>query len=107
MTLHSSDATRLKFSNSPTGAASDTITVSIPANQSTSADFYVQGFDSTGSVGYTASAPTYGTLNSTVPLAPSGLVIQSPGGFGANFTMSTGVGNATLNMLQREVRSYA
>ena len=36
-----------------------------------------------GSVGYTASASGYGTVSGNVTLGPSGLVIESPGGYNA------------------------
>ena len=98
VTVHSKDAARLKFSNTPNGAASDTITVKIPVNQHVSADFYAHAYDSSGSVGYSASAPVYGTVDSTVALAPSGLVIKTPTGMGTDFVMSTGTANATLEV---------
>lgn len=111
VTLTSSDTTRLQFAcvvNSsacsttppttfPAGAG--TINVEIPQNQTQSANFYMRGYAGTGSVPYTISAPGYGTVAATVPLAPSGFIIQTPGGFGSNFTTTVGAGaDATLNV---------
>jgi len=98
VTLQSQDPTRLMFSTSPTGTASQSINVTIPLNQTVTPDFYVQAFDSVGTVGYTVSAPSFGSVNSVVTLAPSGLVIQSPAGFGSDFIMTLGVGDATLSI---------
>ena len=53
VTIASSDPSKLKFSTTPTGTTSGTITVTIPQNQSSSPEFYVHAFDSTGSVSYT------------------------------------------------------
>jgi len=99
VTLHSSDSTKLKFANTASGTGSDTITVIIAQNQTSSTDFYVRGYGSSGSVPYTISASSYGTVNTQMPLGPSGLAIQTPGGLGTNFTMSLGGGfDATLTV---------
>ena len=98
VTLQSKDPTRMKFSTSATGTPATSINVTIPANQTSSPDFYVLAYDSTGSVEYTATTTGYGSIDTTVPLAPSGLVIQTPSGAGADFSMSLGVGNATLTI---------
>ena len=79
VTIHSSDISRLKFANTSTGTGSDTITVTIPQNQTNSPDFYIRGYDSSGAIPFTVSANGYGTVNTTMPLGPSGLAIcQNP-----------------------------
>jgi len=96
VTIHSSDASRLKFATTSTGTGSDTITVTIPQNQTISPDFYIRGYDSSGSVPYTVSANGYGTVNTTMPLGASGLVIGTPAGKGLDFTMHTSDPDAYL-----------
>jgi hypothetical protein len=96
MTITSLDQTRLLFSTTPTGNALSTITVTFPANQTVSPDFYAHAYGSTGTVSYTISADTYGSVTSNVTLAPSGLVIQVPGGGDTSFIMPLGPTPATL-----------
>jgi len=98
VTVHSNQASKLKFSNTPDGATSDTIQVTIPFNHNSSSDFYAHAFDSSGPVGYTISAPGYGSVDSTVTLAASGLVIQTPFGVGKDFTTAPGMTDATLTV---------
>ncbi len=104
VTVATKDSTRLKFATSLSGTPSDSINLTIPANQLVTPDFYVLGYDSTGSAGYTATAPGYGTIEGTVALAPSGLVIHSPTGYatapglGADFTMPPGLVDATIEV---------
>ena len=100
VTITSGDPTKLKFGAVVGGVAtpSNAITVTIPQNQSATPEFFVYGLDSVGSVPYTISAPGYGSINSTVPLAPSGLVIRTPQGYGNDFTTNTAVGDATLEV---------
>jgi Putative Ig domain/PKD domain len=98
VTVHSQDSSKLKFSTTPTGATSDTITVTISQSQSVSPDFYAHAFDSTGTVAYTISSTGYGSVGSTVTMAPSGLLILSPTGPDGDFTMSLGTANATLSI---------
>jgi Putative Ig domain/PKD domain len=107
VTLQSLDSTRLLFAcppqgNTPlctpaNGASSSSITVTIPQNSSQSASFFVRAYDSAGSIGYTISAPGLGMLPATIPLAPSGFAIQTPGGGFGNFSMPNHIA-ATLNV---------
>ena len=107
VTLQSLDSTRLLFACPPqgaspvctpaNGASSSSITVTIPQNSSQSADFFVRAYDSAGSIGYTISAPGLGMLPATIPLAPSGFAIQTPGGGFGGFSMTNGI-TATLTM---------
>jgi Putative Ig domain len=96
VTIQSLDATKLLFSTTPTGATHDSLALTIPANQSTSPDFYAHVYAGSGTVGYTLSSASYGSVSSTVTLAPSGLVILSPFGFGQSFTMTANSADATL-----------
>jgi hypothetical protein len=105
VTLTSLDTARLLFACPPastactpaTGASSPSITVTIPQNSSQSAGFFMRGYDSAGSIGYTISSSNFGSVNATVPLAPSGFAIQTPGGGFGGFNMLTGQ-VATLNV---------
>jgi hypothetical protein len=97
VTLTSSDS-RLQFASSPTGASSTTLNVTIPQNQATSSDFYIRGYDSSGTISYTISANGYGQVSSTVQLGPSGFLIHTPAGFGSNFSMGLGGSDAELDI---------
>ena len=92
VTVHSQDATKLKFSATTTGATSDTIQVTIPSGQSTTPDFYADAFDSSGPVAYTVSSPAYGSMDATVALAPSGFSVTAPS------TMTVSPPNATVTV---------
>jgi hypothetical protein len=95
VTITSPDPSLLVFSTTPTGNVSGTsntapptasITVTIPAGQTITPDFYAHAYGSSGTVSCNVSAPGYGTATATVTLAPSGLVIVSPFGTDANFS---------------------
>ncbi len=108
VTLQSLDTTKLQFACPPqgltpvctpaSGASSPSVTVTIPQNSSQSANFFVRAYDSVGSVQYTISAPNKGTITTTMPLAPSGFVIQTPGGGFGSFSMTLNGLDATLNV---------
>jgi hypothetical protein len=109
VTLSSNDPTRLLFACPPqggtpqctpaTGASAASITVNIPQNSSQSANFIMRGYDSTGTITYSLSAPGKGTNTGSVTLAPSGFMIQTPGGGFGGFTISQGNNlGATLNV---------
>jgi hypothetical protein len=108
VTITSLNPSQLLFSTTPTGTPqgsppvvappSASITVKIPAGGTSTPAFYAHAYGSSGSVSYTAYADGYGTATSTVTLAPSGLVIQSPFGTDANFsaTIDT-IANLVIN----------
>ena len=100
VTLTSSDPSKLRFSSAADSVdVSGSITVTIPPGHANSSDFYVQALGNTGTVGYTATAAGFGTVNGTVTLASSGFVIQSPGGSGApSFQAPVGFGPANLSV---------
>src|SRR5262249_17037070 len=70
ITLSSSDTNKLRFSNTANAPGTDSITVPVQGNQSTSLDFFVQGLGSSGTVTYTATAPGFGMNTGTVTLQP-------------------------------------
>ena len=84
-----SNSGSLLLSTSATAAGSGSITITVPVGQS-SANFYLQSLASSGTVTYSASAPGYTSRTASVGLAPSGIVIAGPFGFG--FPLSTNVG---------------
>jgi hypothetical protein len=77
LTITSNDPSKVKFSATPDGAGSGSLTLDLPPNAHGTPDFYVQGFDKTGSVTYTAQANGFGTATGTVTLAPSGIVFTT------------------------------
>lgn len=92
LTITSLNPSLLLFSTTPTGncatspcqvgtaPATATITVTFGANQSISPDFYAHVYGSSGSVQYSLSSPNYGTITSSITLAPSGLVLVNEEG---------------------------
>jgi hypothetical protein len=105
VTITSSNPSLLLFSTTPTGnaaggtcgtAACYVITLTIPANQSVTPQFYAHAYGSSGTAPYTASATGYGTQDGSVTLAPSGLIIESPFGPDTAFQMTLGSAPATL-----------
>jgi hypothetical protein len=75
ITITSNNPSQLLLSTSSTGAGSASIVVTVPANATSGAEFYVYGLASSGSPTYTASAAGMGSATGTVTLAPSGIVI--------------------------------
>ena len=107
VTLTSSNPTLLMFSSpegsnglpTATGPSVSTLMVTIPQNSSQSGNFYIRAYGSSGTVAYTISAPgSYGSVQGTVQLAPSGFQIQTPGGGFGNFSMDLNSLPATLNV---------
>lgn len=98
VTVRSDDSSKLKFSTTVGGAGLAEIKFVMQSNRTISPEFYVQGFASTGSVGYTVDVPGFGTANGTVTLAPSGFVIKSVNGIGQNFVVVSGTGNPTFDV---------
>jgi hypothetical protein len=76
-----------QLSVSPTSAAQDSITVTIPAG-STSATYYLQGEGNARTVTYTASASGYVSKTATITCTPSAIVIAGPAGLGHAFSAS-------------------
>ncbi len=97
MTIQSSDPSRLKFATTATGPGSASIQVTIQQGFTNSAPFFVRAYDSTGSIPYTLSAPGFAPVTVSMPLAPSGFLINTPQGFGVNFG-TTPAFDATLDI---------
>ncbi|HET7697241.1 MAG TPA: PKD domain-containing protein [Vicinamibacterales bacterium] len=74
VTISSADPSKVLLSASG-GAGSPSITVTVPAGQTSSASFYVQALAYTGAFDITASAPGYGSGTAAMTLTPSGFVI--------------------------------
>jgi hypothetical protein len=79
----------LQLSSSATAAGANSITITVPAGQS-SASYYIQSSGDTGTVNYTGSAPGYQSKTASVTLTPSGVVIAGPFGFGFPLTAAPG-----------------
>ena len=89
VTLTSSNASNLQFACGSTAAGSGcstgtgspatsgTITVTIPQNQTQSASFYAIGLGAPGSVSYTISGGSFGSLQASVTIVPATLMVQA------------------------------
>jgi hypothetical protein len=85
VTLTSGDPGLLLLSLNATDAGAASIIVHIPAGMN-NGTYYLQALGTGGTVTYTASATGYSNKIGTVTLAPSGLVLAGPFGFGMFFT---------------------
>ena len=74
VTITSADPSKVLLSASG-GAGSPSITVTVPAGQTSSAAFYVQALTDTGTSDVTASAPGFASGTTAMSLYPSGFVI--------------------------------
>jgi hypothetical protein len=99
VTVTSSDATKVRFSTSPTTAGTGSLTLNVEAGRNSTAIFYVQALANTGAVAYSATASGFGSANATVNLFPSGFVLQGPFGVGSNFITTTGAANSDLTVI--------
>jgi len=94
VTLTSNSPSLLLLSNTATGAGSASITLNIPAG-GTHATYYLQALASSGTATYTATAAAYRSRTGTITLAPSGVVLEGPYGFGVPFPFTASVGSTT------------
>jgi hypothetical protein len=99
VTIQSSDPTVLKFGTSLTSAGLGAIQVTIRKGFITTPTFYARAYNGSGSAQYTISAPAYGSVTTSIPLGPSGFVISTPGGPGADFTVTLGGPDPSLGVL--------
>jgi hypothetical protein len=74
VTLTCADASKLLLSNKEDEVGSASITIAIPAGQS-SAPYYIQALGGTGITTYTAEAPGYRSSTARIGLAPSGFIV--------------------------------
>jgi hypothetical protein len=83
-------STGLLVSSSPTTAGSSSIVVTVPGGGS-GADFYLQGANNSGTATITATAAGYQPRTLNITLAPSGVVIAPPFGFGFDLITRPGL----------------
>jgi hypothetical protein len=76
-----SESSLLRVAKTPTAAGAASITVDIPAGQGFG-QFYLYALEGSGTATYRASASGYESRSATVTMAPSGIVIAGPFGFG-------------------------
>jgi hypothetical protein len=99
LTVTSNDPGKLLLALSPADAGAASIVVPWKSGFSRSPDFCVQALSDSGVATYTASAPGYGTVNSTVTFSPSGVVIGGPFGLKTpSFQTTTGAVPATITV---------
>jgi hypothetical protein len=98
LTLTSGDSNRLRFAAAPTDTGTGALTITMKAGFDKSPEFYIQGFDNSGMVTYTAAMTGFGTSTATITLAPAGIVIAGPSGLGIGFTTTTGAPATTLTL---------
>ena len=105
ITITSSDATKLLLSPlstdpSGTNAGVGSFTATLPAGRGVNGfgfpAFWLQSLASSGSATVTLSADGYVPATATISFTPSGFVLGSPNGTGANFT--TQLGSADTNL---------
>lgn len=103
VTITSSDPTKvllLAYSADPSGKTqgSGQITGTVPAGQGVSGfgfpGFWVQAVAASGTATITVTAPNYASASATVTLTPSGFVLNSLNGTGANLTALLGQNSA-------------
>jgi hypothetical protein len=87
----------LSLSTSGTDAGFNSITVTIPAGQS-SGTYFMYGLDVSGTATVTATAPGYTSGTGTETLTPSGIVIAGPQGVGFTFNTPLASGNQPLSI---------
>ena len=107
LTVTSSDSSKVLFSSSATSVGLASITLNVQAGRNNTQDFFVQGLQSGGVVSYTAMAPGYGNATGSITLTPSGFVIFSPFGRGADFFTTTGAANSDLTIVAARLDSSA
>ena len=99
VTVASSDPSKVLLGS--TGQMQDTVTI---AQGNTTGFVLVQGLDTSGTVGLTASAPGYGSGGGFVTLTPSAFVLSGPNGIGQPFSLGIG-GQATLTVTAERLDS--
>ena len=107
LTITSGDSSKVLFSASANSVGLASITLNVQAGRNNSQDFFVQGLQNGGVVSYTAVAPGYGNTTGSITLTPSGFVIFSPFGRGADFFTTTGAANSDLNVVAARLDSSA
>lgn len=101
VTLTSGDPSKVLLSTGQTTAGAGSITLNIPAGQSTSTGYYVQALADTGTVQITATASGYAPDSGTVTLAKSGFIVNPNtywcvGCYGTTLATTTGAADQPL-----------
>jgi hypothetical protein len=89
MTITSNDPARLLLAKNSGDVGAASISLTLPSGAGASPDFYVQGFDSTGTATYTAAATSFGSADGTVTFAPSGIIFANAFGGTPNPLLTT------------------
>ena len=105
LTITSSDSSKVLFSSTASAVGLASITLNVQAGRNNTQDFFVQGLQNGGVVTYSAIAPGYGNATGSITLTPSGFVIFSPFGRGADFFTTTGAGNSDLSIFASRLDS--
>ncbi len=95
VTLTSLDTSKVLLSTSAATAGSPSITVTIPAGQTSNSSFVIQSLSDVGTATVTASAAGFANGTSTITMAPSGFYDSNPGG---NFTTTTFSANTLVRV---------
>jgi len=99
-TFHSNDPTKLLFSSSPAAIGTQDLIVTVSTGQDHTPDVYAQAVGAAGaSPSYQLTASGFSPASGTVSIVSSGLLLQSPGGFGAaSFSEPLAAGAATITV---------
>jgi len=98
VTITSNDTSKLLLSKDPSAAGSQSIQFVLPGGGHQTPTFLVQSLVSSGTATYTATASGFGSATQTVTFGPSGFVIASPFGLGANFFTTTAAANSPITV---------
>jgi hypothetical protein len=98
MTVTSNDPEKFLLARKSADKGSASIVVTLRPGLARSPQFYVQGLVDSGTATYTASAPGYGTIESTVTFSPSGLVLRGPHGFAPSFQLTSHAAPANITV---------
>jgi hypothetical protein len=82
VTVKSENPSLLLLSADAATAGSESVVFKLRPGFNSTPEFYVQGLAKSGTATYTASAPGFGSATGTANLAPSGVIIAGPAGFG-------------------------
>ena len=95
VTITTNDNTKFQLSATPVGAGQDSITLNVPANASSTPEFYIYGRASSGTASFTVTSPVFGSAQGTVTLAPAGFVFATAFGTAPNPILTTPAASPT------------
>ena len=87
-----SNSSKLLLATSPTATGASQITISLNPGDPINPSIYLQAFGTSGTVTYTASAPGFVSRTANITLAPSGVILSGPLGYGLGATESVSAG---------------